>query len=269
MSLKVLILAVVLPAWLLSQTGATTRPTFAVTSVKPNHMNCCTSGGVGDGGSVNRNVTLKGLIGTAYRIQGFRIFGGPGWINTERYDADGKADDPKADFDQLRLMLRSLLEDRFGLKAHRETRTTAVYALVVDKNGPKMKLSADQLSPDVHGPSAPGSALPNHGALRFGPGSVIGNAVQLSFFCSGFLSDATERLVIDRTNLTGRYDIRLQWTPDGESAANSGGNSTAQPAEAGPSIFTAVLEQLGLRLEPVKAPVEVLVIDHAEKPSAN
>ena len=136
MSLKVLILAVVLPAWLLSQTGATMRPTFAVTSVKPNHMDCCTSGGVGDGGSVNRHVTLKGLIGTAYRLQGFRIAGGPGWIDTERYDVDGKTDDPKADFDQLRLMLRSLLEDRFGLKAHRETRTTAVYALVVpDKNG--------------------------------------------------------------------------------------------------------------------------------------
>jgi uncharacterized protein (TIGR03435 family) len=266
MSLKLLIFVVMLPAWLRSQTGATARPSFSVTSVKPNHMDCCTSGGVGDGGSVNRHVTLKGLIGTAYRIQGFRISGGPGWIDTERYDVDGKADDPKADFDQLRLMLRSLLEDRFGLKVHRETRTTAVYALVVDKNGPKIKPSADQLSPDVHGPSAPGSALPNHGALRFGPGSVIGNAVQLSFFCSGFLSDATERVVIDRTKLTGRYDIKLHWAPD-ESAANSLGNSNA--GDSGPSIFTAVLEQLGLRLESTKAPVEVLVIDHAEKPDAN
>jgi len=223
-------------------------------------MDCCTSGGVGNGASVNRHVTLKGLIGTAYRLQGFRIAGGPGWIDTERYDVDGKTDDPKADFDQLRLMLRSLLEDRFGLKVHRETRTTAVYALVVDKNGVRMKLSADQVSPNVDGPSAPGSALPNHGALRFGPGSVIGNAVELSFFCSAFLADATERVVIDRTNLTGRYDIRLQWMPD---------ESAAQAAEPGPSLFTAVREQLGLRLEPAKAPVEVLVIDSAEKPSAN
>jgi len=260
MSLRLFIFAVVFPAWLQSQTEAAARPTFAVNSVKPNHMDCCTSGGVGAGGSVNRHVTLKGLIGTAYRLQGFRIAGGPGWIDTDRYDVDGKADDPKADFDQLRLMLRSLLEDRFGLKVHRETRTTAVYALVVDKNGLRMKLSADQVSPDVHGPSAPGSALPNHGALRFGPGSAIGNAVELSFFCSGFLSDATERLVIDRTNLTGRYDIRLQWMPD---------ESAAQPGESGPSLFTAVREQLGLRLEPAKAPVEVLVIDHAEKPTAN
>ena len=255
------IVAVVSPALLQAQTRAAGRPAFAVTSVKPNHMDCCTSGGVGDGGSINRHVTLKSLIGTAYRIQGFRISGGPGWIDTERFDVDGKADDPKADPDQLRLMLRSLLEDRFGLKVHRETRATAVYALVVDKNGLRIKPSADQLSPDVHGPSAPGSALPNHGALRFGPGSVVGNAVALSFFCSGFLSDATERLVIDRTKLTGRYDVQLHWTPD-ESAVSSGSDS-------GPSIFTAVREQLGLRLEPVKAPVEVLVIDYAEKPSAN
>ncbi len=260
MSLRLLIFAVMLPAWLQSQTGATTRPAFAVTSVKPNHMDCCTSGGVGGGGSVNRRVTLKGLIGTAYRIQGFRIAGGPDWIDTERYDVDGKADDPKADFDQLRLMLRSLLEDRFGLRVHRETRTTAVYALVVDKNGLRMRRSADQLSPDVDGPSAPGSALPNHGALRFGPGSVIGNAVEIPFFCSAFLSDATERVVVDRTKLTGRFDIQLHWTPE---------ESAAQPRESGPSLFTAVRDQLGLRLESTKAPVEVLVIDHAEKPGAN
>ena len=93
--------------------------------------------------------------------------------------------------------------------------------------------------------------------------------MQLSFFCSGFLSGEAERLVLDRTNLTGRFDIRLQWTPAGESVANSAGNPTAQPGESGPSIFTAVREQLGLRLEPAKAPVEVLVIDHAEKPTAN
>jgi uncharacterized protein (TIGR03435 family) len=168
-------------------TADVSRPKFAVTSVKPNMADCCVVGGVGNGGSLNRRATLKMLIGTAYRVQGFQISGGPGWIGSDRFDVEGNAEDPNADFDQLRLMLQSLLEDRFHLQLHREVKEFPIYALVVGKSGPKIKFSADQTSPDVNGPSPPRATGPNHGAFRFGPGSMIGNAVYLSLFAK-FLS---------------------------------------------------------------------------------
>src|SRR4051794_3903358 len=155
------------------------RPEFAIASIKPNKTGCCTSGGVGNGGSRNNDVTLKMLIGTAYRIQEFQVSGGAGGIGSGRFDVEGKADDPKTGVDQLRLMLQSLLEDRFKLKIHRETKEVPVYLLVVGKNGPKFKMNEDQVSADVNGP-APAGAGPNRGAIRIGAGSLIGNAVTMS-----------------------------------------------------------------------------------------
>jgi uncharacterized protein (TIGR03435 family) len=219
------------------------------------------------------------LIGLAYRVQQFQISGGPGWISSDRFDVEGKAEDTKAGFDQLRLMLRSLFEDRFKLKVHRETKESPVYALVVGNAGPRIKLSSDQASPDVNGP-APLAAGPNHGAIRTGVGNLVGNAVTMSRFAA-VLSNRLDRLVVDRTNLAGRFDIQLQWAPnEAENPYDQGGNKlpamiidmngmkvTADPS--GPSIFSAVQEQLGLRLVSAKAPVEVLVIDHVDKPSEN
>jgi len=258
---------------------AQTRPEFAVTSVKPNKKDCCTEGGVGNGGGGGKNATLKMLIGIAYRRQQFQISGGPSWIGSERFDVEGKAEDPKASYDDLRLMLQSLLEDRFKLKIHRATKVSSVYALVVDKGGSKIKLSADQISPEVNGPSLPGAG-PNRGAIRIGAGNLIGHATTLSLFTT-MLSQRMDRLVVDRTNLSGRFDLQLHWTPSlSESPFDPGGNriateiidmsgKTLAPDPNGPSIFTAVQEQLGLKLESAKAPVEVLVIDHVERPSGN
>ena len=257
-----------------SQTATTARPEFAVTSVKPNRTGCCTSGGVGNGGGGGKNVTLKELIGFTYRIQQFQLSGGPPWIGSDRYDIEGKAEDPKADFEQLRLMLRSLFEARFKLKVHRETKESPAYALVVGKGGPRVKLSSDQASQDVNGP-APAGAGPNRGAVRIGVGNLVGNAVTLSWFAS-MLSPRLDRLVIDKTNLTGRFDIRLQWAPSpGESLFGvpteiiDMNGITVRLDPSGPSIFSAIQEQLGLKLESTKAPVELLVIDHVEKPSEN
>ncbi len=257
-----------------SQTRPAARPEFAVTSVKPNHTGCCTSGGVGNGGGGGKNVTLKELIGFTYRIQQFQISGGPRWIGSDRYDIEGKAEDPNADFDQLRLMLQSLFEDRFKLKVHRETKESPVYAIVVGKGGPRITLSADQTSPDVNGPAPTGTG-PNRGAVRIGVGNLVANAVLLSRFAT-MLSPRLDRLIIDKTNLSGRFDIRLQWTP------SPGENLFGVPAEiidmngatvrldpSGPSIFSAIQEQLGLKLESAKAPVELLVIDRVERPSQN
>jgi len=242
--------------------------------VKPNRTGCCTSGGVGNGGGGGKNVTLKELIGFTYRIQQFQLSGGPPWIGSDRYDIEGKAEDPKADFEQLRLMLRSLFEARFKLKVHRETKESPAYALVVGKGGPRVKLSSDQASQDVNGP-APAGAGPNRGAVRIGVGNLVGNAVTLSWFAS-MLSPRLDRLVIDKTNLTGRFDIRLQWAPSpGESLFGvpteiiDMNGITVRLDPSGPSIFSAIQEQLGLKLESTKAPVELLVIDHVEKPSEN
>jgi uncharacterized protein (TIGR03435 family) len=262
-----------------AQTGTTARPEFAVTSVKPNHTGCCTTFGAGNGGSGGKNVTLKILVAFAYRIQQFQVSGGPRWVDSDRFDIEGKAENPKADPDQLRLMLRSLFEDRFKLKVHRETKQSPVYALVVEKGGLKIKLSSDQTSEDVNGPSPPGAG-PNRGAIRIGVGNLVGNAVTLSWFAT-MLSQRMDRLIVDKTNLPGRFDIQLQWTPSpGENPFDPGGNKlpptiidasgkTVQADPSGPSIFSAIQEQLGLRLESAKAPVELLVIDHVEKPSEN
>ena len=166
-------------------------------------------------------------------------------------------------------MLQSLLEDRFQLRLHREVKDSAIYALVVGKGGPKIKLSADQASPTVNGPSPPGATGPNHGAFRFGPGSMIGNAVYLSSF-TRLLSQRFDRMVVDKTELSGRFDVQLQWTPElGENPLDLGGNPIPPADSSRPPIFAAIQEQLGLKLEPARGHVEVLVVDHVEKPTAN
>jgi uncharacterized protein (TIGR03435 family) len=124
------------------------------------------------------------LITLADRVQQFQISGGPTWIDSVRFDIEGKAEDPKADFDQLRLMLRSVFEDRFSLKLHHETKQSSVYALVPVNGGPKLDLSANQSSPDISAP-APKGAGPNRGAIRMGAGIIAGNAVTLSLCSQG------------------------------------------------------------------------------------
>jgi uncharacterized protein (TIGR03435 family) len=179
-------------------------------------------------------------IALAYQVQEFQISGGPGWIGSDRFDVEGKAEDPKADPSQLRLMLQSLLEDRFQLKLHSETREAPVYALVVTNGGPKIKLVADQTTPTVNGPAQPGAG-PNRGAMRIGGGSLVGNAVMLSLFAR-LLSQRLDRSVIDRTHLNGRFDIKLNWTPDvGETSLDPGGNPLPPSDSGGPSLFTAII----------------------------
>jgi len=242
------------------------RPRFEVASVKPNKDGVGARGGAGIGSASEHNMTVRFLLWFSYRVQPFQIVGGPSWIDADHFDIEARAEDPHAGPDQIRLMLQSLLEDRFHLRLHREMRQSPIYALVVAKGGPKIKLSADQTSPDVNGPSPPGSPLPNHGAIRFGAGSFLANAVPLEFFCR-MLSQRLDRFVIDQTKLPGRYDFLLQWKPDpGERPTDA---PAAPDIESRPSIFTAIQEQMGLKLESARGPVEVLVIDHIEKPTEN
>ncbi len=192
---------------------------------------------------------LTGLIMDAYHVQNDAILGRPDWSDTTRFDIEALAGgDAAPPGERAELMLQSLLADRFKLKVHRETRMMPVYDLVVQKGGPKLKESA----PDE------GSSL-NLGAGRVVQLIVVkGGMDQLATQLSG--TQGVDRPVRNKTGLTGTYDYTLRWWPE------YGGPSTNADSI---SVFTALQEQLGLKLESQKGPVEVLVVDHVEKPTGN
>jgi uncharacterized protein (TIGR03435 family) len=207
------------------------------------------------------NMTLRNRVQRAY---GLRTYGlsAPDWMSSARFDIVAAAP-PNTTTEQARLMWQNLLADRFKLRVHRETKELPLYALVVGNLGLKLT----EAPPDD--PAAPGSDV------RTASGGVSGSSGSASMHMSeekmtmpmvaDFLSRSLDRPVVDETGLRGRYKISLEWQAEDSPA------STAEGA-AGPSIFTAIQEQLGLKMDPRKGPVEilVLVIDHAEKiPSAN
>jgi uncharacterized protein (TIGR03435 family) len=269
-----------------SQQPAGTKPSFEVATVKPGASNDNRFMIMGQPGGrfTVTNATLKMVMTVAYRVRDFQISGGPGWAGTDRWNIEGKAEegsipqltgppDPTVP-NPLMLMVQSLLEDRFQLKMHRDTKELPVYELLVAKSGSKMKLSDDQsqMRPPERGlpPPQRGGPMPR-GAMRVGRGAIEGNGVQFANLVTA-LSQQLGRTVIDKTDLKGFYDIKLEWTPElGQGPVGPGGpEPPAPPADAsGPSIFTAVQEQLGLRLESAKGPVEVLVIDSVQKPMDN
>ena len=195
------------------------------------------------------NNSLSNLIAYAYDIKDYQLLGQPSWADAERYDVSAKAEGDTALTRELAMpMMRALLADRFQLKVHREMREMPVYALVVAKNGPKFKESA----PDAQ--SMLRLASPGKGAvMTVTKGSMAQLANQFS------KRNGVDRPVIDKTGLTGGYDYKLDWGDYGAA------NADADVA----SIFTAIQDQLGLKLEPAKAPIEVLIVDFAAKPSEN
>jgi bla regulator protein blaR1 len=222
-----------------------------------------------DGTFVADGVTLKTLIQVAYRVQDSQISGGPEWLNSAKFDIDAKLDpsfvaaekkasedrDPKPINDQG--MLQSLLADKFELTLHAQTQNLPAYDLVVDENGPKLR--------------------PSDGLrfMRLGRGELTSQGSPLHILASE-LSARLGRTVVDKTGLKGNYAYSLHWTPDpSEDARLTAAGEPGPMAEAsapdanGPSLFTALPEQLGLKLEPHTEPVQVLVIDHAEQPSQN
>jgi bla regulator protein blaR1 len=248
---------------------------FEVASIKPTEPGAQGSSLLTDrsAGLTVKNMPVKALIGFAYDVKDFQISGGPGWVNTDRYDVTAKIShsgisegppDPRAMTDdqrklrdnQLRERVRTMLADRFGLVIHKEMKDAPAYALVVAKNGPKLTAVA-----------VPGE---QQGVRGNGRGHLQGMAAPTPMLAS-VLSNNLGRPVLDKTGLTEKYDWVLEWTPDGAIPRPDGtGPDSPQPAEGtGPSIFTAVQEQLGLRLDSIKAPVETVVIDHVDRPSEN
>ena len=206
--------------------------------------------GVLPSGFTASGATLQMLIGLAYGVQDKQISGGPNWLNSEKFDIEARMDDSVAD--ELREFssdqhnyasrpLQALLADRFKLKLHRETKKFPVYALIIAKNGPKIQ------------DSQPGMGL------LIGTGQLVSKGAGLSMFVHR-LSLLTGRPVLDRTGLKGNYDFTLKWTSESQTPYTA-------TADSGPSIFTAIQEQLGLALESRERPVEILVIDHVEEPS--
>ena len=226
-------------------------PAFEVATVKPSKSNAGINNLRDPVQATWTNIPLAVAIRMAYGIQPDQLIGGPSWIASDRWDIVGKTDRP-ATWDQHNKMLQTLLADRFKLKVHWETRQLPQYRLVVAKGGPKLVAVRED-----------SNARPS--GTRIGRGLIDAHGIGIAQFVF-WLRGELGRPVVDSTGLTGKYDFKLQWVPD-ESQPNSGGE-TPPPDSAGPSIFGAVRE-LGLKLEAIKGPVDVLVIDHVEKPSEN
>jgi uncharacterized protein (TIGR03435 family) len=204
------------------------------------------------------NTSLSDLISYAYGLHLRQVVGGPSWMESDKYDITGLPEGQgMPNQNQMRQMLRALLEDRFKLTTHRETRELPAYSLVVAPGGPKM--TKNDSNPN---------GLP--GLLFRGLGVLPATNATMGDFAGVMQLAVLDRPVIDRTGLQGRFDFTLTWTPDETQFASFGVRiPTSTDPNAPPVLFTAIQEQLGLKFDSVRAPVEVLVIDRVEKPSEN
>lgn len=259
---------------------AQTKLEFEVASIKPaapDARGMFIRPGPGGGVSIT-NMTLKEMIVIAWRIQPYQVSGGPEWLDSIHYDVIAKPENQSAQ-SELSQMLQTLLEDRFRLKLHRETKELPIYALVVarkdGKLGPGLTKSKEGscTPPD---PSKPPPLLkPGERPTLGCGGSMVSlrgmTAVSVPIANLTGLSRLLGRTVIDKTDLTGNFDISVEWTPDEALTVREqpGAQPPSTSDRSGPSIFTALQEQLGLKLESQKGPVEIFVIEGAEKPSEN
>lgn len=252
--------------------SAQTVPEFDVAAIRANTSGAraVSIGTPSPGYFKAENVWLRFLIQVAWDVKDFQVLGGPGWATSDRYDVTARASG-NLQLDGMRPMLKALLEDRFQLTLHAEIRELPVYALVTGKSGVRLRQTSEG---SCAAPSpADATQLPVCGTLGMSPHSINGVGVTMAQLAST-LSNDMQRPVIDQTGLTGRFDVYMEWTADqstpGFWAPGLAPAPSADPSsDSGGSIFTVIREQLGLSLEARKGPVTVLVIDHAERPSAN
>jgi uncharacterized protein (TIGR03435 family) len=260
-------------------------PTFVfdVASIKPNKSGTemVMMRGTQNGLSAT-NVSVLALISRAYGIQEFRISGAPSWVSSDRYDIEAKVDDAtaaelqKLDTAQRNMatqqMIQALLADRCKLTVHHETKDLPEFALVIAKNGPKLQEAKpdDTYPGGFKGPNGASGA----GMMRMSlGGQVTGQGVSLIGLVA-MLSAQLGVTILDKTGLTGKYDFTLKYTPEMSQSPIAGGagagtGAPPPPDASEPSLFTALEEQLGLKLESQKGPVDIIVIDHVEPPSEN
>jgi uncharacterized protein (TIGR03435 family) len=236
---------------------------------------------------VANGVTAKLLLLEAYGIKESQISGGPSWFDSERFEIEARSSEveaakisklsPKQRNDEFQQMLRALLAERFMLTLHHATKELPVYVLTIAKNGPKFQESTyrpPEDQPDSPQPFGKAGRRPQ-GVWITGRGRLTATNADLPMFANTLARVVLREMVFDKTGLSGKYDFNLEWTPDGSEElgvrtgpeAPTGG--IAGSTSSGPSLFTAIHEQLGLRLESQKAPVDVLVIDHLDRPSEN
>jgi uncharacterized protein (TIGR03435 family) len=200
--------------------------------------------------------TLKNLIAFAYNVREFANSGDPAWVDSDRFDIDARVGNSSGTPQQIRERLRALLAERFQLAIHTESKDQNVYGLVVEKNGPTLR----EAKPDS-GPT-----------IRVRGGTVTGEGVGIPMLAMN-LAGLLERPVLDKTGLTGKYDFKLEWSLDADKSSASipatGTDATVAREPTGPSLFSALQDQLGLRLEALKAPAETTIIDHVARPSEN
>lgn len=251
---------------------------FEVASIR---LNQSSSGGGGYRDFPDRftaaNITLQRLIEFAYDLREFQLSGGPAWIKSETYDIDAKKEDgadtlcPNLRQKQTKIMLRSLLLERLKLNLDKKTKELPAYALVVAR-GAKIRESTSEDSSLANNPN--NESHKTSGTARERRGEIVGDGVSIGTLAK-LLSDQLGRDVIDETKLSGAYNFTLQWTPDQDNRQFNAADEnnrimTSTPADAAPPpIFTAIQDQLGLKLEPVKKIADIFIIDSVEKPSEN
>jgi uncharacterized protein (TIGR03435 family) len=243
-------------------TAAPTPPKFEVASLKPSQKGA-RGGGIRPSAGGDRydatNVSLKLMITVAYRVKAEQVSGGPDWMNTELYDMRAKAEKPSS-VEDLHLMLQDLLADRFQLRFHRETKEMPIYALTVEKGGPKLQPHEAQSAGDPWIDQAQEKFLHLAWHAKFVP---------MDYF-AWRLGQIMDRPVVDMTKLKGGYDFDLSFTREPPPGLPENAQINGEPIDtSGPSIFESLQKQLGLKLERQKGPVEILVIDQAAKPTEN
>jgi len=246
-------------------------PSYDVVSIKPNKSG---SGRMGVMSVPERysatNISLRGLIQYAYNIRmQEQVSGLSGWADSTAYDVEAKVDEEQLaalkklskeeSGEQGRLRMQTMLADRFKLKVHRETKEMPMFALVIAKNGFKLK-DADPNDTYPNGMKGP-DGIGHAGGMMINNGKLTAQGISIAQL-AGNLTFQVHHIVVDKTGLTGKYDFTLLWSPDEMHTADA-----TEPA--GPSIFTALQEQLGLKLDSTKGPVDVVVVDHVEMPSEN
>jgi len=268
MRLRIVILVACLAPFLQAQTPQAAAPlTFEVATVKKSAPAAANQpGGIrplpGGETYVATGVPLRLMIKLMYRLTDEQLVGGPDWINTELWDVRGKAERPSSLVD-LRVMFQNLMADRFKLKMRHETRMQSAFILTVDKSGSKMKLNTSPEPFDVP------IKLTRQPAPPTSP-QFTGTRVPMYFLCwwlaQGGLPTGINHPIVDKTGLTGFYDFTLEFAPD---LSGRRANPNEAPNFDGPDIFAALRQQLGLKLESGKGPVEVFVIESAERPADN
>ena len=237
-----------------SADNSTRAPKFQVATIKPSRSDETRTMLIRGNRFETTDTSVVDLLKYAYGIHEREVFGGPSWFSTQKFDIVGDPEtQTRPSSDDFKKMVQSLLTDRFHLTAHHETRDLPVFVIVLSKSGPRLKPG-----------SGPANAIPTVGYSLGSLGARNATMTDLATFLQRFVTD---RPVVDETGLNGKYDIDLRWTPD--ELENGGSRPGDGTSSTFPGFYTAIQEQLGLKLLEEKHPAQVFVVDHAEMPTEN